>query len=681
MILTGAILVAGFFGWIADLSSDPPMYYSGLGQSLATDPFHLVFHARNEALFGESDPFDYPRWTVYEHSLVSMVGRICFSMIGVSRVNANLVGVVLSFAGLLFLLLAVFRYHSRWVGAAVTLVFVGNITLLTHGRLPYLETAIIFWASLVMFVFSRWGHRAWGAALSGVLVSFAMLTGKLFGAVLLGPVVLSLLFSDVRSRYTNAICSVAGFLIGSAGLVAILYGENFSSARAYIMEQSHGLYGTPEGLTSPWAFVESIISYGFTNRLYNLDPDLGLMLMAGGFMIVMLGLKSIRTLSPVTRFALFWIVCATIGLAPLNYSPIRYTLLLIPAIIVFGFTILDRDDDKLKRRHLGWGEFAVLVFVSWFGLYHLIGNSFYYFPVPGRWLIWATLPGAIGLALLVRFLAGRGKFTLGRRSIVTIAIVLVSVSVVNNGIRYWEFHIYDRAFQIKEANEDLAQILGPGAVVSGSYGTTLTFNTKVKSFIHLFGVATVDSTLFDRQPITHLAVDVDNYVEAVAAYRDLELIPPTASYYVCNYKVRILDISQRFANRVANAYVQSDYERAMQLFHQGQYDSAYVLADRFFRKHPDSKSIRLLMADLLMVQGRNSDVLQLMIRTADMFPTDFYVQAQCGRLIQQIGLRQNDPSMSARADRYYERAVAANHTRGEFVDDLRRDVIEQHGKR
>jgi tetratricopeptide (TPR) repeat protein len=281
----------------------------------------------------------------------------------------------------------------------------------------------------------------------------------------------------------------------------------------------------------------------------------------------------------------------------------------------------------------------------------------------------------------MRFMAGRGKLVLGRRAILIITIVLVSVSVVNNGIRYWQFHINDHAFSIKEANDDLAQILGPGAVVSGPYGPALTFDTNIKSFIHMFGVAEVDANLFDQQPITHLAVDIDNYVEAVAAYRNLELIPPTASYYICNYKVRILDISQRFANRAANAYVPSDYERAMVLFHQGQHDSAYVFADQFFRKHPDSKSIRLLMADLLSIQGRSSDALQLMIRTADMFPTDFFVQAQCGRLIQQLGLRQNDQSMSVRAEKYYERAVAANHTRAEYVDDLRRDVIEGHGKR
>jgi hypothetical protein len=66
-LLTLSIFVSGFIFWQSDLTSDPPMYYSGLGQSLATDPPYYIFHARNHVLFGQFDLYNYPRWTVEDY--------------------------------------------------------------------------------------------------------------------------------------------------------------------------------------------------------------------------------------------------------------------------------------------------------------------------------------------------------------------------------------------------------------------------------------------------------------------------------------------------------------------------------------------------------------------------------------------------------------------------------------
>ena len=62
------VVVGGIFVWTSEIDADPPMYYSGLGQSLATDPPQYVFHARNDAIYGEPDPFDYPRWMIYQRT-------------------------------------------------------------------------------------------------------------------------------------------------------------------------------------------------------------------------------------------------------------------------------------------------------------------------------------------------------------------------------------------------------------------------------------------------------------------------------------------------------------------------------------------------------------------------------------------------------------------------------------
>ncbi|MCK4574175.1 MAG: hypothetical protein KAU36_07375, partial [candidate division Zixibacteria bacterium] len=257
-ILTFLIFAAGLAFWLADLTSDPPMYYAGYGQSLSTDPAQYVHHARNEILFGDFDPFDYPRWTVYQHSLTSLTGWLWFSIAGVSIKQAAVVGLILCLGGLIFLILGLARYHRPWVTSVVALCYIINITLYTHGRLSYLENGLIFIAAMLFFVYSRWGDRLWGVALSGLLVAIAMLTGKLFGALLLPALLLAILFSGRDDSWRRALVSGGAFLIGSLALMLMLYGTDLAAAMGYVGEQSYGLRGFPKGLTTPWDFVEHL---------------------------------------------------------------------------------------------------------------------------------------------------------------------------------------------------------------------------------------------------------------------------------------------------------------------------------------------------------------------------------------------------------------------------------------
>ena len=178
LFLTLALLlvVGGILFWVSDLESDPPTYFSGLGQSLSTDPAQYVFHARNKILFDQFDPFDYPRWTVYQHSLTSLAGYMIFSVTGVSLESAGLAGVALGAGGLIFLIIGLWRHHRPWVVAAVALCYVINLTLITHLRLAYLENGLIFWAALLFCIYSHFGDRIWGLALSGLIVAFATIT-------------------------------------------------------------------------------------------------------------------------------------------------------------------------------------------------------------------------------------------------------------------------------------------------------------------------------------------------------------------------------------------------------------------------------------------------------------------------------------------------------------------------
>ncbi|HWR83346.1 MAG TPA: hypothetical protein VN285_08585 [Candidatus Deferrimicrobium sp.] len=670
------IIVGGFIFWQSDLTSDPPMYYEGLGQSLSTDPAQYVFHARNAILFDDPDPYDYPRWTVYHHSLVSLVSYVWFAVAGESLRDANLVGVLLSMAALLFFLLALTRHHRPWVYLVASVCFIMNVTLFTYGRLSYLENGLIFLSALVVFVYSWWGNRWWGVALSGALVALATLTGKLFGALLLPALVAAIVLSrqgQVRRRTAPA---VVAFLLTAVVVSVLLYGRDVRAAFAYVGEQSYGLRGFPDGLRSPWAFVEHVISYGFTNHLFYLDIDL-LLFWFFGLLLLVLFLSSgrkIGELSPPTVFSMFVIIAAILGLAPLNYSPLRYGLLVIAAIILFCFGLFDTMSNARVSTpvRLNKGPTVILTLALWVLLFHAIGNIFFgnTFPRPIRSLTWATLPGSIVLAFVSRRVIGRYHFTLTRRKLTIGAAMLACFSIIFNGYQIRRQHLIADNYNIMEANQDLQAILSPEAVVSGPYGPVLTLNTPLKSFIHLFQVADLDSTLFDRQPITHIAADESNWAEAIAAYPVLKDLVPVTAYWIRDVEVMLYNISNVFSNEQARSYRPSEFEQAQNLFQRSRLDSALTIVERFVSQHPESKSGGLLRADLVWQQGKYSEAYQHLARLADRFPTDFHIQLQCGRALQLMAGFGHDRSLEVLANQYYECAVKVNPFKAQYARQL-----------
>ena len=249
------IFIGGFFLWQTDLESDPPTYFSGIGQSLITDPAQYTFHARNKVLFDEFDPYEYPRWTVYQHSITSLTAYIWFSIAGSSLEESNMVGVFLSIGALILILLGIGRHHRFWVIPVVTFIFLINVFLFTHGRVSYLENGLLFYSALLFFIYSYWGNKIWGALLAGLIIAAAALTGKLFGFLLLPVLILTIYFSKSTIKWKLIGAGFGSFVVSSLILIFLLYGSDFGAAIGYLGEQAYGLRGFPEGLRSPWGFI------------------------------------------------------------------------------------------------------------------------------------------------------------------------------------------------------------------------------------------------------------------------------------------------------------------------------------------------------------------------------------------------------------------------------------------
>lgn len=674
LLVTALIVVGGATFWLSDLRSDPPMYFSGLGQSLYTDPPQYTYHARNAHLFDDWDPFDYPKFAVFENSLISRLAWVWFSLSGISIVSANAVGVIASFLGLIALLYGLAKWHRPWVLAAVAATFVVNVTLLTHGRLPYLENGLLLLASLLFMTYARFGESLAGLIGCSILAALAMVMGKLFGLMLLPAVLAAVWFSGAENRFRRCLLVLLTFAVTARLLVALFYGGSLEAVRGYFGEQTYGLYGFPPGLSSPWGFVEQLMSYGLENRLYYLNADLvGQLWLAGATLAIWVGRNAapMRNLPPSLRLGLFWLVLSVGALMPLGYSPIRYSLLFLPAIplLLFGLLELLRNQPERQPIKLSRWSLIILGVVTWAFLAHLAGNLFFFnvTPAPKRLLVWSTLPGAALFAYFTYRYAKSGKRMIPNCYWQMAAIIAVAAVVVINGARIRRFHLLEQNFNIAEANDDLDKILAPGAVLSGPYGLTLTQGITRKAFIHHFGVAKVDSSLFDRYPVTHVAVDESNWQAAVKNYPPLKDLTEIAYYWICDNKVWVYNISQSFSNPEARQYQPSLYEQASNAHAAKREDSARVLIESFLTAHPDSKAGLLLYGRILTELRDYETAFRIYSQVAQFYPTDYNVQLETGYFIAQLASATGNQPLLQSAETYFFHASHVNRYRTDMA--------------
>ncbi|MFQ5608063.1 MAG: hypothetical protein ACE5GA_08955, partial [Candidatus Zixiibacteriota bacterium] len=325
--LAGAIVLLAALRFVG-LENDPPLYLVGHGQDQLTDPYHLTFHARNEILYGEWNPFAYHRWDVFKHSLVSAAAYVAFALGEPSRFWANLASTALNLAGLALFLTALLALRGRRETLIAALLLLINSTLFFYARLPFLENGLIFLSGLTFFVLVRFNDKNWGLALTGALVALCGLIGKLFGFLLLGPVLLTLLYLHRRGCVKPALITLAGVAAGTIAVLALFYGGSLPTLVAYYSEQTVGMYGKPPGLASVGGFMTMFATYGGESGLAEFAPMLVLMPLVSVIVIALTTpevFQRQREFVPLV-FALIWLAVGVLGLMPFFYRPMRYSL-------------------------------------------------------------------------------------------------------------------------------------------------------------------------------------------------------------------------------------------------------------------------------------------------------------------------------------------------------------------
>lgn len=634
-LLVLALLLVGLR--FITLDTDPPLYFIGHGQALLTDPYHLTHHARASSLYDESHPFGVHRWDSFKNSLVSGVSYLVFAIFGVSRISANFAGALLSVTGLLLFLLALFHHRSPGETIIAGALLGLNSLLLFYGRVPMLENGLIFLSGALFYVFLTYGRTLAGQITSGILISLAALAGKLFGALLLAPVALTLLYI-YRSRALIPLAwTMLGVAVGAGGYALVFYGGDMSLALSYYSEQTVGMYGYPPGFTSIGNFFRMLLIYGGESGLTGYIPFWFTLTVIAVICLSLSAPKNLRhkntgeedpldmnRMIPVV-FCFVWFAAGMAGLSPFYYRPLRYALFLsLPMAALSAVFLYSLREKRLRLQAVNiWGT-TLVVFLSFW--YLAIQTVIYLAPKGGKFAAGSSFlkPGAFIATLIagVFWYLFRNARTIKVNSVILAPVGLLLLGLVAHQSNYIYQGLSKPGSHLSEYSANLADILPAEAVITGPYAPTLTIDNELKTVIYMFGLSDVESDLFSKSQITHVAADKSNWQIALSAYPELANATISAQMVIRDVTVhvyRVPDISLPLTN----------YERAMGLFFNNQPDSAYFLFRNFLDKHPHHLLGRLKVTAAAIATGRYEESATELERLANERPNSYFVQGFC----------------------------------------------------
>jgi hypothetical protein len=636
-----AILVAIFFARFYNLDADPPAYYTGHGQAQLTDPYHLTHFARNSMIFGDPNPFDYHRWDLFRYSMISGASCLIFSIFGVSRLTANFSGLLVQLMGVILFLWGLSRFWDKKIILLTATFLIFNSTLFFYGRLPFLENGLILFSGISFLLFAFYHLKTWGQILTGVFVSFAALAGKLFGLILIGPVLLTLIYIFRKDAIRPILSFVLGLLLGAGFFGVIFFRGQLGILRDYYAEQTVGMYGAPPGLTSLPGFVKMLLTYGGESGFLEYTPILiflALLSLIILFFSTPFTGKFERNHIPVV-FLTAWLIFGVLGLMPFKYRPLRYSLFLylpLSAIcaFVFGMILEKKLRLILRDRYI---TLPVIVIVS---TYIIVQIKTFFAPFGTKFatgvdFIPAAFAVAICFGLLILFVFRGKKISYSGRFLLYPFIVLFAALIFMQS-QYIFRGLFHSGKYLKQYSKELECMLDREAVITGPYGATFNIDNNMKNIIYMFGLSNVDSNLFEAYPITHVAADKSNWDRAVSDFPFLE-----SSIRIVQMPVRDITVD---IFRIPHAKLAlTDFEKASTFLSRGKADSAYIYFKKFNEIHPDHFFGRTHLAYSAMITGSIEESLSLVERLLSERADDYVLYRFCKTFYYQLYQSTGDP--------------------------------------
>jgi len=675
-LLITVISITAIYIYFIDLDADPPMYFDGQSQSLSTDPHHYSYFARNKILFGQGELFDTSRWRVFEVTLISGISYILFSIFGISLPVANIPGPLSIMIAIALFILALRRSLKLEAAALVLILLLFNKVLHVYGRLPYAENGMILIMAMLFYIFMHHRHKLLGKIIIGIMAALAAMAGKIFGIIIIVPVITAFWLENKPDRIKNIFIVTASSIIFGAAWILIFYGGDLGAFYEYYHSQTLGLYGFPEAFKSPLVLIEKLVNFGNDSRFYFHSPVLGLaafVALLAAFSIV--SKKNIKENIPLI-FLITWFVAGILLFMCGNYRPLRYVYMLyLPMAGMTGLVLSSSfHDNAAILSWKGYIKYILIFLLFWIVIEQIVFNIFYigYYTTKAVPVTWFSFSPAVLIAYLeYRFNFLRVlKSRLLQKALVCTIVVL---TFVNFALPYYDWQ-GQKSFNIREASRDLGQILADDAVICGPIAPTLLLENNLKGDIYAVGVTDDDPRFFFKNPVTHFVIDAMASGFIIEKYEELTPAVEIADYYIRDAKILVVDVSHYTGNKQAAFYQPTDYEIARGFMKQQVYDSALYYMESFIKKYPDNKSALRILGDLYPLNGKPDEAMRYLIRADSLYPTDFIVKLSLAVYYQKRYVVSGDDRFRHMARKTYDEVVEINPYQADEVSGISRRI-------
>ncbi|MBI5267215.1 MAG: hypothetical protein HY851_08285 [candidate division Zixibacteria bacterium] len=659
-------LAVGLALRLYDLDADAPARFADASQDFTTDSGFLTLYAKNHALFGQWTLFGYEHWQAFKTSLITGVAFFLYSSFGLSLVTSALTGTLLSVLGLVITLAALARHLSPREILIIAVFLAFNFVLILYGHFPFSENALLFLISLFIGLFFWRSDSIAMSATLGLLIAVAAFFGKMFGVILLvGPVVWWL------TEKTERRGTLIGTLIASTAAGLAVFSLVFHGRIEIIsFVWAHGAEGHqfPHGLSSPIGFFENLMSYARTG-LHEYTPFLSALAYLSLLWMIFFREQNPRV-RKVSAFMASWMVAWIVVLSIFNYRPLRYQFLLIIPMTVLAAVWSLRAPDMIRRRQkVAWWQGLVLVLLNWYFIYHLVTPftlTTLSLATYWRW-VWLMLPVAVLVTATEIVLFSRKKLAVSRRLVTIIWAVALTLTIINDGRLYYHW-ISHRTYNISGANTDMADLLGPKAVISGQYGPAITQATPVKNFpLFITSPLGEGESLLRQYGVTHLALPSNLWRDLTKTDPRLTNIPIVARYWLRDNIVYVIPVWDLFEDSAAPRYQPTAYEKGVR--------AMFVVADTlpdvqlkaFLQTHPNNRSALIALHHWNAHTGNLAASAPLVARLLELYPTDFSIQLLAAIYYKKLSEISGDAGMRTKADQYLDRAVFYNPINSEIL--------------
>ncbi len=523
------------------LQADPPLHLS-LMEGLNDDGAKTVGSARNMVLFGAWYPF--PNFSRFYYLLpaISWLGYLFFSLVGVGMWQANFISVAMGLLSIAFMA-AFAREQFGWRVSWLTALFMTTNTIyLMYNRVPMIYSMMACGVSLAIYGLGHALRRPRWFFVAGATAAFTIGFIKITAIALIPTFFFSLLILSWRRWQANNIKAMLTpwllVLLGALPfgilywLVIILPQKNLVNiySDGLAIHTFHASIGIEENVRLA---VQSVLQFGAREGIFlRMFP---VFILAYGYLFyrgaqvlacnpprLKMG-EVIALLNLVSGVLLLLIFAAAV-------RPSRYYLIIIPQMCLVAALALDKwlvkERVPLPRQFSRVYPIFIMSGLTYFC--YQIGasavNAVNVWRVGTGWADPQTLMSIMTqyeLLVIAMFLAIGGTMAFIWHTVLLkraylrlptastrhgLAILLLSFTLIGDLYQYGSW-ARSPQFTLLNASRQVAQDVGPGAVLGGAYASALSLENTLPTFLFY---SFEDPAQIMKTRFTHLALEADN---------------------------------------------------------------------------------------------------------------------------------------------------------------------------